>query len=179
MSRPTQTSPTTWLALALGLAVGALMMSLQRGPVILAAGNDRSGESILGAGPVEVGYHQGLKIEITTDAIYFLDWRAGKLIAALPTLKQSGTTTKVLGPVAERDLIADFHIEPGKAPHFLMTTGNLGIYDGSGSRLFVLESTTRQLAVYSVQRQNQSGNGAPKFELLEKTTLGKGAEAGL
>ena len=174
MNRTIHAQPATWLALALGLTVGVLVTSFARPPIVLAAGGDRSGESILGSGPIDVGFHQGLKIEIATDAIYFLDWKAGKLLAAIPSIKQSGSTTKILGPVAERDLMTDFAIEPGRTPHFLMTTGSLGTYDSSGARLFVVESNSRQLAVYSVQRQTTGSSSAPKFELLEKTNLGTG-----
>ena len=175
MSLSTRVQPSTWMALALGLAVGVVSANFYQTPLARAAGGDRSGESVLSSGPVEVSHHEGLKIEISTDAIYFLDWKAGKLLAAIPSLKKTAVANKILGPIAERDLIADFGIEPGQTPHFLMTTAHLGTYDSTGSRLFVLESNTRQMAVYAVQRQATAGNGTPKFELLEKTNFGIGA----
>ena len=168
-SRP---SLVVGLALALGLALGILIAGPARPSIVLAAGGDRAGESILASGPVDVSYHEGLKIQIAQDAIYFLDWKAGKLYATVPSPKKTGSANKIFGAMAERDLISDFEVEPGHAPHFLMTTAAVGSYDASGNRLFVFESTTRQVAVYSVQRQASSSGAVPKFELLERTTFG-------
>jgi hypothetical protein len=176
MSVSRRVQPATWMALALGLAVGIGSANFSRTPLAHASGGDRLGVSVLSSGPVEVSHHEGLKIEISTDAIYFLDWKAGKLLAALPSPKKTGTANKILGPIAERDLITDFAIAPGQTPQFLMTTAHLGTYDSTGSRLFVLESNSRQMAVYSVKREITAGNSAPKFELLEKTNFGVGAD---
>lgn len=50
----------------------------------------------------------------------------------------------------------------------MMTTAQLGNYDNTGARLFVLETISRQMAVYAIQPQTTSAGSAPKFELLEK-----------
>ena len=164
-----------WAILAAGLAAGWILASAPK-PALRAEGGDRWGESILTTGPIQVRYHDGLKVQVAQDAVYYLDYKSGRLLAALPTYRQSVTGAGVLENFAERDLVADFKIdlENGPKPHFLMTTGALGTYVDGWSPLYVFESTTSQVAVYRVQQQIVGASSHPRFELLEIRSFASG-----
>ena len=124
------------------------------------AGVDRWDESILASGPAFIKFNKGSEIQVAQDVIYYLDYRAGKLIATIPSMQQIGGTARYLSAFAERDLVADFKIdlETGARPHFMMTTASMA--SGSGNTfgdgwapLFVFETGSRQVAVYKVQQQ--------------------------
>ena len=102
--------------------------------------------------------------------MYVLDYKGGRLLATIPTFRQSTTTTHVIENFVERDLVADFKLElgGGAAPRFLMTTGSLGPYTSGWAPLFVFETTTSQVGVYRIQMQESTGKSSrPRFELLE------------
>jgi hypothetical protein len=144
-----------------------------------AGGGDRSGQSILTSGPVSVRYDEGSKTQSPQDALYYLDYKAGKLLATIPTFRQSATSTRYLEPFAERDLVADFKIdiENGPRPQFLMTTGQIGTFGGGWAPLFVFESSTDQVAVYRIQHHTVGTQSQLKFELLERRPLNPSAAA--
>ncbi len=166
------------LTLLTGLALGGWLTS-NRGPVLLAHGGDRWEESILTAGPTFLQYNEGMKVQTSQDAVYYLDYRAGKVYATIPSLKQGVGTSTVFGTFVERDLVADFklELERGPHPHFLMTTGSMSVggggalNDGNAS-LFVLETTTRQVAVYKIQQQTIGTSQQARFDLLELKAFG-------
>ena len=103
-----------------------------------------------------VRYNEGTKVQIPQDALYYLDYKGGRLLATIPSFRQSVGATQMLDRFAERDLVADFKIDldNGPRPHFLMTTGALGSYSEGWAPLFVFESTTNQVAVYKLTQQN-------------------------
>ena len=68
------------------------LASLRPAPLRAGAG-DRSGESIVATGPVLVRYDEGVKSPMPLDAVYFLDYKAGRLLATIPTYRQSATST--------------------------------------------------------------------------------------
>ncbi len=157
------------LMLTAGLVLGWALAGV-KAPALHATGSgDRSGESILAAGPVMVRYNDGLKVQMTQDALYYLDYKTGRLLATIPSYRQSAGTAKYLDAFAERDLVADFTIDldHGPRPHCFMTTGALGIYSDGSAPLFVFESTTSQVAVYRVQQQTVGTITQPRFELIE------------
>jgi hypothetical protein len=162
------------LTLLVGLALG---WGLAHGPAPTlqahGSGSDRSGESILTAGPVMIRYNEGMKIQVPQDALYFLDYKAGRLLATIPTMQQSVGSTKMLDSFAERDLVADFKldVENGSRPHFLMTTGALGVYSGGWAPLYVFESTTNQVAVYKIEQVTLGRSSQAKLELVELRSL--------
>jgi len=156
------------IMLAVGLAMGWTGASL-RGPVVRASGSDRSGESIVATGPVYVQYNEGKKVQIPQDAIYYLDYKGGKLLATVPSFRQSFGPAKLLDSFIERDLVADFKLDVnnGPRPRFLMTTGALGAYSEGTAPLYVFETTTGQIAVYKVVQQTIGPNSQPRFDLIE------------
>jgi len=144
-------------------------------PLVRAGGGDRSGESIVTAGPVLVRYNEGLKVQLPQDALYYLDYQGGRLLATVPSFRQSVGSSKLLDSFAERDLVADFKIdlENGPKPRFLMTTGSLGSYSEGWSPLYVFESTTSQVGVYRVQQQIVGTNSRPRFDLMEIRSIAR------
>ena len=85
---------------------------------------------IVTTGPVGIRYDDKLRTALPQDAIYYLDYVGGRLLATVPSFQQKGGSTRLLDTFAERDLVADFKLDPvvGPKPHFLMTTGSLGQY---------------------------------------------------
>jgi hypothetical protein len=162
------------LVLVLGVALG-WGLSASRTPLVRAGGADRSGESIVTTGPVMVRYDEGLKVPLPQDALYYLDYQGGRLLATVPTYKQTTGSSKLVDTFAERDLVADFKIdlENGPKPRFLMTTGSLGPYSDGWAPLFVFESTTNRLAIYRVQQQTVGTNSRPRFDLMELRSIAR------
>jgi len=159
---------STAVALGLGVVLGWVLASSPR-RVLHAHGGDRWGETIVASGPIMIRYDERLKAPLAQDALYYLDYRGGRLLTTVPSYQQSGGTTKLLNTFAERDLIADFKldIDGGPRPHFLMTTGSLGTYSEGWAPLYVFETTTNQVATYKVQQQTVGTSSRPSFELLE------------
>jgi hypothetical protein len=161
-------------ALLIGLLLGCVVAG-SRPTVLRAGGGDRSGDSVLAAGPIFVRYNEGSKIQVPQDALYYLDYKAGRLLATVPSVRQSVGGTKILDTFVERDLVADFKLDLDNSPrpHFLMTTGSLGTYGDGMAPLYVFESTTNQVAIYKVQPQTIGISSQPKFELVEVRSFGK------
>ena len=135
---------------------------------------------MLATGPTFLRYNEGSKTQVAQDAVYFLDYRSGKLIGTIPSMRQSIGAARVLDGFAERDLAADFHLdaEGGHRPHFLMTTGSMSqgsssSYGDGWAPLFVFETTTRQVAVYKIQQQMIGTVSQTRLELLEIRPYGK------
>ena len=108
-----------------GILLGWILAAT-RPAVLHASAGDRSGESIVTTGPVLVRYDEMTKSAIPLDAVYFLDYKGARLLATIPSYRQTGRTTHLLHGFAERDLVADFKLDldPGADPQFLMTTGS-------------------------------------------------------
>ena len=121
-------------------------------------------------GPVLVRYDKATESSIPLDALYILDYKGGRLLASLPTFRQSTGATTIIESIVERDLVADFKVDldTGPSPHFLMTTGSLGPFTAGWAPLYVIETTSNQLGVYKLNIQESSGkSGRPKFELVQ------------
>jgi hypothetical protein len=163
----------TAAALAAGVVLGWVLAVLPR-PTARAGGGDRWGDAIVATGPVLIRYDDRLKSPLAQDALYYLDYRGGRLLATVPSYQaQVGGSVKLLSTFAERDLVADFKLdaEGGARPHFLMTTGSIGQYSEGWAPLFVFETTTNQVATYKVQPQNVGLSSRPSFELLEVRSI--------
>jgi hypothetical protein len=167
MSNPRRRIPTA-VTLTIGLALGWVLAN-HRPPAVRAVGGDRYGEYSLATGPIATQYNAATKIQATQDALYFLDWRAGRLRATIPVLRQSAAGSQLIDGFVERDLAADFKVDldRGSNPHFLMTPGSLGAYGEGSAPLFVFEMTTRQVAVYKLKVQTSGNQGMARFDLLE------------
>ncbi len=172
MTTPRQAIPHV-VTLTVGLAFGWLLAG-SRVPALRASGGDRWEESILTSGPTYIRYNEGTKIQVAQDAIYYLDYRSGKLHATIPSIHSTGGSTQVLGGFGERDLVADFKLDldTGPRPHFLMTTGSVptnssSTYGDGWAPLFVFESSTRQVAAYKVVQQVVGPTTTVRLDLLE------------
>lgn len=165
------------LALGTGIVLGWLLAAFQPRSMQGSSG-DRAGECVLATGPVLQQYDDSTKASIPLDAVYFLDYKGGRLLATIPTYRAEGTKTQILDGFAERDLVADFKLDlgAGARPRFLMTTGSLGRYSAGWAPLYVFETTSGQVAVYKMQVGGAYGSGAPgQFELLEVRRYNKTA----
>ncbi len=165
--------------LILGLVLGWGLATI-RPAQLRAGGGDRSGDSIVVTGPVMIRYDEGSKVQIPLDAIYLLDYKAGRLVGTVPSLHGSVGGSHYLGAFAERDLVADFKLDldQGPRPHFLMTTGALGAYSAGWAPLYVFETTSSQLAIYRIIQQSIGTTATTKLELVEKRSLAKGEGVG-
>lgn len=155
--------------LVLGLGLGWLAANY-RNPVAHAwsGGADRVGDYAVTTAPVSLDYNERTKIQAPQDALFFLDYRAARLLMTIPNYKQSNQGTQVLDGFAERDLAADFKLgDASPKPHFVMTAGSLGAKGAGWSPLFVFETVSRQVAAYRVQPLAVGTRSQPKFELLE------------
>ena len=177
MDVPRSRIPTA-LVLLTGVLLGWMLASLRQAPARAGAG-DRSGESVLATGPVLVRYDEGAKAPIPLDALYFLDYKGGRLMATVPAFRQAGAMPHLIDTFAERDLAADFQLklDTGPRPHFLMTTGSLGTYSSGWAPLYVFETTTNQLGVYRVQTSQTVGTiSRPRFDLVERRSYARPVE---
>jgi hypothetical protein len=169
----------TGMVLGAGILLGWLLAA-SRPAVLLAGAGDHSGESILATGPVLLKYDQATRAPIPLDALYFLDYKGARLLATIPSYRQTGRTTHILQGFAQRDLVADFKLDhyPGAAPHFLMTTGSLGQYSSGWAPLYVIETATNQVAVYRMDASVTAGSTArSRLELVELQSYTKAEKA--
>ncbi len=169
----------TVLALIIGVFMGWGLASFRPASLHASAG-DRAGESIVATGPVLVRYDEAAKGPVALDALYFLDYKGGRLLGTVPSFRQTTTATRLLEPFSERDLVADFKLEldGGTRPRFLMTTGSIGPDSAGWAPLYVFETTTSQVGVYRMLMQTTIGTAArPRFELLEVRSYAKAGEA--
>jgi hypothetical protein len=155
--------------LVVGLFAG-WFLSLLRPAQLRAGGSDRLDETIVTTGAVLVQFDQATKATIPLDALYILNCKTCRLVATLPTYRQTTSSTTIIESFVERDLAADFKLNPnaGPRPQFLMTTGSLGQFMGGWSPLYVIETTSHQIAVYRLNMQGRPGKSSrAKFELLQ------------
>jgi hypothetical protein len=163
------------MALLIGVCVGWALAGI-RPSLLHASAGDRSGEAIVASGPVLVRYDEAAKGPLALDALYFLDYKGGRLLATVPTYQQSNSSTRVMEAFCERDLVSDFKldIDTGPRPHFLMTTGSLGPYNSGWAPLYVFETTTGQVGVYRMQVQLTIGTKSrPSFDMIELRSYAK------
>jgi hypothetical protein len=166
---------STGLLLMTGVVFGWILAVARPAPMRASAG-DRSGGYILTTGPVMMAFDLTSKAQVPVDAVYFLDHRGGRLLATVPSYRQSGTKAQFINGFAERDLVADFklEVEAGVEPRFLMTTGTLGQYSSGWAPLYVFETTTGQVGVYRIQSSTTVGQTArPQFDLVERISYPK------
>lgn len=161
-------------ALAIGLVLGLALgwsAAPERTPRLFARTADRWEDRIVATGTLSFEKNkQGM--QVTQDAVYYLNYNAGLLLAAVPSYHQTPAGIEVLSEFAERDLVRDFAIRPGSRPHFLMTTASLGARGEGWSALIVFETESGQVATYRVVPPTLStpGRARPELQLLERRT---------
>jgi hypothetical protein len=157
------------LALGVGVVFGWAGSGFRATPM-RASTTDRAGECIVAAGPVLMQYDDTSKAPIPLEALYFLDYNGGRLLATIPSYRMVGTKMELIDGFIERDLVADFKLDlgAGARPRFLMTTGSLGRYSSGWAPLYVFETTTGQVAVYRMQVGQKYGETASgQFDLVQ------------
>lgn len=166
-------------ALLVGVFLGWGLSSFRPIPLRASAG-DRSGEAIVATGPVHMEFDETVKASIPLEALYFLDYKGGRLLGTVPSFRQTAVATELIDTFAERDLVADFKLDLdiGPRPHFLMTTGTLGAYSAGWAPLYVFETTSSQFAVYRMQLPQTMGTtlgrvAQAKFDLIELRSYAK------
>src|SRR5262245_17795505 len=124
-------------AFCVGPSVRQAALNSHHHPNVLQAGsNDRYEDYVMCTGAVPTG------ARISTDGVWLLDYRAGKLLATVIDRTQG----KITG-WAELDLTKEFAIPPKQNVHFMMTTGT--ITQGQ-TALYVAETTTGKFGVYTL-----------------------------
>ncbi len=152
----------------IGIGLG-WALSGGRPPSLLAGGGDRWDAPVALTAPIATEASQAMKIQLSEDAIYYLNYTQGTLLAAVPMLRQTPGASQMLSEFAVRDLIADFQLPKGITPHFVMTAGSLGVSSNETyAPLYVFETQTGQLAVYRVKPQATATSTQPAFVLLER-----------
>ena len=141
MNGPSSRIPTA-VVLLTGVALGWAFSSLRPTP-LRPGGGDRSGEYILATGPAIVRYDEGAKAPIPLDAVYFLDYKAGR-----------AETPATLPPQFEmiRNVMEALAIPVVEAPGYGMTI--LDYDPGSRGALSYLDAS-RELAVRGGSEQAQ------------------------
>jgi hypothetical protein len=157
------------LALGAGVLLGWIGSGFRATPM-RASSTDRAGDCIVTTGPVLMQYDDSTKSPVPLEAVYFLDYKGGRLLGTIPSYRMTGSKMHLIDGFVERDLVADFKLdlETRAQPRFLMATGSLGRYSSGWAPLYVFETTTGQVAVYKMQAgQNYGESGAGQFELVE------------
>lgn len=165
---PSQRRWTAGLTLAVGIALGWALATARTPRLVLASGADRWGDRIVATGPIGIEMNPLTKAAIPQEAIYYLNFSQGRLLAAIPTYRQTPGKTELLNDFAERDLLKDFEIPRGVLPHFLMSTVSLGARTEGWAPLVVFETETGQVAFYKLTMQATPGSTRPIFELLQR-----------
>jgi hypothetical protein len=133
-----------WLVVGLLLGGAGVAFWLGYQPMARAA-NDRYEDYIMCTGAVTGSYRA------TTDGVWLLDYRAGKLLGTCVDRNQG----KIVG-WAEVDLVSEFNLPPRQNVHFMMTTGNINLGQAA---LYVAETTSGKFAVYTMSARNDGKPG--------------------
>lgn len=172
--------------LAVGVALGVVLAGGSRPSLLMAGAGEHPDASMLLTGPISVEVDQTNNMTYTKDAVYFLNYSKGRLLAAIPHQIQTATSRQMLSDFAERDLVQDFGLKPRSSYHFEMTVGSIGGANGGLSPLYVFETTTGQMAIYQVKQQYTAitststgmNSARPSLELLERRQDARLARAG-
>ena len=125
-----------------------------------------------------VEYDKATESPIPLDALYILDYKGGRLLATVPTFRQSTGSTTIIESFVERDLAADFKLDLDAGPHPALSHDNRIAWPihGGWAPLYVIETTSNQIGVYRLHLQETTGKSAdPKFELVQIRSYAKAA----
>ncbi len=153
----------TWLsvssALVAGLAVGWFLNTKE--PVLAGGSTDRHEDFIMATGPINQAFSNNTQfLNAELDGVWVLDYKSGKLLAT--TMNRQTGKTIAFGEV---DLVKEFEIAPRANVHFVMTTG---IVVKGQSVLYLMETTTGKLGVYSMLANESSTPGASERILIRR-----------
>lgn len=125
-----------WLVVGLVLGGGAVAWWRSGPPAVHAGTADRHEDYVICTGPVALGQRT------TTEGVWLLDYRAGKLLGTVIDKAQG----KING-FAEVDLVNEFGLQPRANVHFLMASGSIGT---NQSALYVAETGSGKFGVYTM-----------------------------
>lgn len=152
---------TIMLAIGLGLGLGLGWLLFGTQGTALASNGDRFEDYVICTGPIASNFSQH-NFGIELDGVWLLDYRTGKLLGTSVD-RNSG---KLLA-WSEVDLVSEFNLAPRASVHFLMTTGSL---TKGNSALYLAETTTGKMGVYTMQLQPDS-NGGPTTMVIRRHDL--------
>ena len=149
------------------LGPGQLARGRSSAPAAAIAGASRSWP----AARSSVRYNEGTKVQVPQDALYYLDYKAGRLLATVPSFQPVGRGGQDDRHVRRARPGRRLQDRPGqRTPPPLPDDHRLARQLQRGwSPLFVFESTTNQVAVYKLIQQ-QSGD-----ELAAEVRAGRDA----
>lgn len=130
------TSRLAMMLIGIAAGVSGTLMYVGQPKPVLAASNDRYGDTIMATGAVSINPR------IQTDGVWLLDYKTGKLLGTVIDRNQG----KIVG-WSEVDLRTEFSIVAQQDVHFMMTTGY--ITQGQ-SALYLAETSTGQMGVYTM-----------------------------
>jgi hypothetical protein len=158
-------NPRLWLYLLIGLVSGGVIAALFANQDNQAeAATDHFQDSILCTGAVSSTFVKGHPFwnagsqsyhwrydEVPFEGIWFLDADTARLLGTVV----DSAAGKIIG-WAEVDLTTEFHFPAGQSPHFMMNTGDV---DHGVAALYLAETTSGQLGVYTMAPRSDGGPG--------------------
>lgn len=143
-----------WLIVGMLLGGAGIGYLVSRPPAALAGSSDRHEDYVMCTGTVSTGP------KATTDGVWLLDYRAGKLLGTIIDRTQG----KIVG-WAEVDLVSEFGLQPRANVHFLMTTGMVSINQAA---LYVAETSSGKFGVYTMGQRadGQAGVSIKRHDLV-------------
>lgn len=171
-----------WLiGLGIGLVCGLIFGGFWPDTPLHAVATDRAGDSYIIA--------TGL-IDEETEGLYFLDCLTGDLGVGLlsPYGKFQGNRIGPFAtPVAARNILTDFGVDPAKSPRFLMVTGqartqrSAGPAQRSWAYVYVMEVTSGKMVAYTFRWTGTISRGVgtlvPEDGVVVRAPGGAGAGA--
>src|SRR5205823_7607410 len=134
-----------WLIVGVVFGGAGVAFLVSRPQTVLAGSNDRHEDYVMCTGTVSLGP------KVTTDGVWLLDYRAGKLLGTIIDKTQG----KIMG-WAEVDLVTEFGLPPRANVHFLMSTGKISV---AQSALYVAETTSGKFGVYTMAPRGDGQGG--------------------
>jgi len=171
-----------WLiGLGIGLVCGLIFGGFWPDTPLHATATDRAGDSYIIA--------TGL-VDEETEGLYFLDCLTGDLGIGIlnPYGKFQGNRIGPFAtPVAARNILTDFGVDPAKSPRFLMVTGlartqrSAGPTQRSRSYVYVMEVTSGKMVAYTFHWTGTIARGAgtlvPEDGIVVRAAVGAGVGA--
>ena len=167
LTRPSRLGVGLLAGLGFGLAIGMLFALMFAGcwpnaPLHAVATDRTDGFAIA------TGY-----CDESVEAVYFLDFLTGNLTAAVVS-KQTGR----FNAYYTHNVDADLHVNPGRPPRFLLTTGNAELLRTGGktsalsrSLVYVAELQSGNVAAYAIPWSSSAWNAGQtvrgQFTLLD------------
>jgi hypothetical protein len=159
-----------WLSVSAALVAGVAIGWFVNGksPVYAGGSTDRHDDFVMATGPVNgalvnrnaADFNGPQFMGSELDGLWVLDYKSGKLQASA-----INRNTGRMSAISEVDLVKEFEIAPRSNVHFMMTTGN--VIKGQ-SVLYLLETSTGRLGVYSMSNEGGNAVGAQERIIIRR-----------